>query len=76
MHFSGHGLLNTVDEVGEDLHNTYKGQGDLLLLETEQGGSQCVSRDDLKDMIKNSGCDLEFVVVATCHSEFLGTIFQ
>ena len=47
MHFSGHGLLNTPDEVGEDLHNKYKGQGDLLLLETEQGGSQCVSRNDL-----------------------------
>ena len=27
-------------------------------------------------MIKQSGCDLEFVVVATCHSEFVGKIFQ
>ena len=39
MHFSGHGLLNKPDEIGEDLYNTYKGQGDLLLLETEQGSS-------------------------------------
>ena len=47
IHFSGHGLLNTVQEIGIDLAEYYKGQGDLLLLETEDGESTLVSRKQL-----------------------------
>ena len=76
IHFSGHGLLNTVDEIGEELADHYKGKGDLLLLETETGDSQLVSRDELAQMISKTNANIEFVVVATCHSEFVGRIFQ
>ena len=76
IHFSGHGLLNTKEEIGEELANIYKDQGDLLLLETEVGDSQLVSRNQLKKMIHRNKCELDFVVVATCHSEFVGRIFQ
>ena len=76
LHFSGHGLLNRVEDIGEDLCDEYKGQGDLLLLETEEGDSQLVSRDALKKMIEQNECDLQFVMVATCHSEFVGKILR
>ena len=52
LHFSGHGLLNRVEDIGQDLCDEYKDQGDLLLLETEEGDSQLVSRDALKKMIE------------------------
>ena len=47
IHFSGHGLLNTKEEIGEELASIYEGQGDLLLLETEDGDSHLVSRKSL-----------------------------
>ena len=50
-----------------------------MLLETETCESQCVSRDELQQMISKyynkTKCGLQFVVVATCHSEFVGRIF-
>ena len=30
----------------------------------------------LQKMIKKNKCELQFVVVATCHSEFVGRIFM
>lgn len=39
-----------------------------MLLETESGEGTLVSRDKLKSIIKMTKCDLEFVVVLTCHS--------
>ena len=42
----------------------------------DKGGSELVSRQQLKKMIKQNKCELEFVFVATCHSEFVGQIFQ
>ena len=51
IHFSGHGLLNTKEEIGEELASIYEGQGDLLLLETEDGDSNLVSRKSLQQMI-------------------------
>ena len=79
IHFSGHGLLNTEKELGTELYNMYQGQGNFLLLETEDGGGSLVSTQTLKRMImKNYGGNhqgLQLVVVATCHSEFVGQIF-
>ncbi len=43
IHFSGHGLLNTEKELGTELYNMYQGQGNFLLLETEDGGGSLVS---------------------------------
>ena len=54
----------------------HKDQGDFLVLENDKGSSELVSREQLKKMIRQNKCDLEFVFVATCHSEFVGRIFQ
>ena len=75
IHFSGHGLLNNESELGPELFKMYEGQGNFLLLETEDGGGNLVSTQSLKKMISKSYCDtsgLMLVVVATCHSEFVG----
>ena len=74
LHFSGHGLLNNL-EMGAEFYEQNKGQGDFLLLENDKGGSELVSAAQLKKIIKQNKCELEFVFVATCHSEFLGRIF-
>ena len=47
-----------------------------MVLENEKGGSELVSREQLKKMIKQNRCELKFVFVATCHSEFVGRIFM
>lgn len=79
IHFSGHGLLNSEKELGPELYKMYEGEGNFLLLETEDGGGKLVSTKNLKQMIKknyrNSHEGLQLVVVATCHSEFVGQIF-
>jgi hypothetical protein len=46
-----------------------------LLFETDEGDSQLVSRQQLKNLVDSSGVRLEFVFVASCHSEFVGRIF-
>jgi hypothetical protein len=74
IHFSGHGLRNTFEEVGE-YHYLHKEDGDFLLLETIEGDSQLVSRKQLQQLIEASNAELLFVIVATCHSEFVGRIF-
>jgi hypothetical protein len=38
IHFSGHGILNTEESVG-DYHFEHKDEGDFLLLETDEGDS-------------------------------------
>lgn len=43
LHFSGHGILNRPETVGE-IHYLHKDEGDFLLLETSEGDSQLVSR--------------------------------
>ena len=74
IHFSGHGILNTYETVG-DYHALTKDQGDFLLFETDEGDSQLVSRTQLKNLIDTTGAHLDFVFVASCHSEFVGRIF-
>jgi hypothetical protein len=49
-------LLNTKEEIGVELADLYKDQGDLLLLETEEGDSQLVSRNQLSNMIQRTKC--------------------
>lgn len=74
IHFSGHGIQNNYESLG-DTHYQYKNEGDFLLLETLQGDSKLVSKNKLQRLINAAQCKLEFVVVATCHSEFVGRIF-
>jgi len=40
-----------------------------------EGDGRLVSRQRLQNLINSSCCKLKFVVVATCHSEFVGRIF-
>ena len=51
LHFSGHGLLNNL-EMGREFFEMNRGQGDFLVLENDKGGSELVSREQLKKMIK------------------------
>jgi hypothetical protein len=44
-------------------------------METPEGDSQLVSRQQLKSLIQSTGTQLSFVFIATCHSEFVGRIF-
>lgn len=46
-----------------------------MLFETDEGDSQLVSRKQLKELIDATGAKLDFVFVASCHSEFVGRIF-
>ena len=48
IHFSGHGLLNNLSELGPELFKMYEGQGNFLLLETEDGSGSLVSTQTLK----------------------------
>ena len=75
IHFSGHGLLNTEESVG-DYHYEHKGEGDFLLLETDEGDSQLVSQTQLKRLIDTTRAKPDFAFIASCHSEFVGKIFQ
>ena len=70
LHFSGHGIPNS--QVKDP---SMVGEGDFLLLETKSGEGELVSQQMLKKMIRQSKCELKFVFVATCHSEFVGRIF-
>lgn len=74
LHFSGHGLLNTFESVG-DYHFLHKDEGDFLLIENIESDSHLISRKMLRELILATKCELEFVVIATCHSEFVGRIF-
>ena len=42
LHFSGHGIQNNYESVG-DYHYEHKEEGDFLLFETEKGDSQLIS---------------------------------
>ena len=75
MHFSGHGIQNKKDSFDAEFYEKNKDKGDFLLLETETGDGQLVSKEQLKNIIDKAECNLEFVVVLTCHSQFVGEIF-
>lgn len=46
-----------------------------MLIENNEGDSHLISRKMLRELILSTKCELDFVVVATCHSEFVGRIF-
>lgn len=66
--------MNSFETVG-DYHELTKDQGDFLLFETDEGDSQLISRTQLKNLLDTTKANLDFVFVASCHSEFVGRIF-
>lgn len=74
LHFSGHGIQNTPENIGSD-YFLNKGKGNILLLEDEQGMSQYFFEQDLKRMIEMTQTIFEVVFVSSCHSQFAGEVF-
>ena len=74
LHFSGHGVLNSVKEMGmQYVHLNKKENGNnCLVFETEEGAAHYVTEKQLKEEIKELSDKLDFVVVAACHSNFVG----
>ncbi|CAI2382289.1 unnamed protein product [Moneuplotes crassus] len=74
LHFSGHGIENTYDNIGSDFYIN-EDKGNILLLEDEQGKSYYLFEKDLTTMIQEANTDLEVVFVSSCHSQFAGKVF-
>ena len=64
LHFSGHGLENLFQYLG-NLHIMNKERGNLLLLEDEIGKADYFFRDDLKELLSNSYMKSEVVFVSS-----------
>lgn len=75
FHFSGHGILNTEKNFGRKHYMLKKDEGNYLLFEKVDGEGELVSEKTLKELILYSNINLEFVFVASCHSQFAGQIF-
>ncbi|CAI2380040.1 unnamed protein product [Moneuplotes crassus] len=81
LHFTGHGVPNNRQSLGES-YNFYKDKGNILLLEDEKGMADYLFENDLKRLVKISKANranthnYEVVFVSSCHSEFAGKIFQ
>ena len=91
LHFAGHGAKNneenfqqkvsksTMKKLGDGsvTDNAHiRNEGDFLIFEDEAGISQYVSGSTLKKQLETSETELQFVFVASCHSEKTGSIFH
>lgn len=77
LHFCGHGVENTKVLEGLDKEEEFV-NNDYLLFEDKYGRAEVVSCDLLKEQIRQSykgNKNLEFVFVASCHSEVVGEVF-
>lgn len=74
LHFSGHGVENNVESLGQTSVLT-KDKGNLLLLEDKDGQTVYYFEEDLKTLVEVSKNKFEVVFVSSCHSEFAGKIF-
>ena len=86
IHFSGHGI--TAEEIraenvrmksftaqsDESIDEVYN-RGHALVMENNRCLGQYLYESDLKKIIKDSETKLDFVFMATCHSEFAAKIF-
>ena len=54
----------------------YKNQGDILVFEKENGTAHFLTETHIKEFLDQSKCQLEFVFVASCHSEKTGKTFH
>ncbi|CAI2386882.1 unnamed protein product [Moneuplotes crassus] len=80
IHFTGHGMRNTKQNLG-NLYEGSKNKGDVLLLEDENGFACNLFENDLKKLINLSKSgkpdenQYEVVFVSSCYSEFSADIF-
>ena len=74
LHFSGHGVKNTVKDIGAEA-KLRQGQGDFLVFEDKNGWAELVSEKILSELLKQCKTEIELVFVSSCHSEFVGDIF-
>lgn len=74
LHFSGHGIENTPENLGAE-YALFKTKGNILLLEDEHGMADYFYEEDLKYMIEISKYTFEVVFVSSCYSQFAGEVF-
>ena len=58
----------------EEIDRIYE-QGDALLMEDDNCLGKYLYADQLTEMVQESGVKLDFVFMATCHSESAAKIF-
>jgi len=75
LHFSGHGIENSTADFGREAV-LMRDEGHFLVFEDEVGCARYVSEKCLSQLLEASGTKLEFVFVASCHSQFAGEIFH
>lgn len=74
LHFSGHGIENTAENMGDDyMFNQEK--GNILLLENESAMSNYYFEEELRSLLEICKYKFEVVFVSTCHSQFAGQVF-
>ena len=74
LHFSGHGVKNSVDSIGTEAV-LRKGEGDMLVFEDCKWWGVLLSEKNLKTILKQCKTNIKVAVVLSCHSEFIGNIF-
>lgn len=80
LHFTGHGIQNNKDALGNQYYQ-YKDKGDILLLEDELGQADYLFETDLVKLVQLTKGNREFshkyevVFVSSCYSEFTAKIF-
>lgn len=86
IHFSGHGVtkeeireeslkmqdftLKTKKQIEDDFE-----KGDAIVLEDDNCLARYIYQTDLQELVKNTGVKLDFVFMATCHSETAAKVF-
>ena len=73
MHFTGHGIINSFAAIGQD-NLILQNQGNCLVFETNDGLAHYITQEKLKEVV--SSTSLQFVFIASCHSQFAGEIFH
>jgi hypothetical protein len=76
LHFAGHGARNHEDFFCQ-LDGSVKGQGDFLIFENQEDGTPYyLSQTRLKTLIQESESEIQFVFIASCHSEKTAILFR
>ena len=75
LHFSGHGIKNS-DEFFINPNDNLKNQGDLLIFENQDGLPFYLSETKLKSLLDTCNTPIQFVLIASCHSEKIGRVFH
>lgn len=77
LHFAGHGAKNCPENFPLEYYPGLKNKGDFLILEQDEDGSPSyLCESDLRDIFEQLKQQIQFVFVASCHSEMIGIIFR